>query len=204
MTRERGLETFALPCEESSIRLSVKNLHTLLSTPDYLREYLPLAETPDGRRLLWKEGGDLRRRGKDLTRAVRRRMLSEGGAEAEAYVKAARILGELGEGAEGLQTDISRELSDRLLRPWLPSLGEGTRLIVIPDGPLHFLPFGLLEDEGGKPLRQKHEIVLNHSASAWLSLRERERRRGEDRVFCMGNATGARRLGSTRSAIASS
>ncbi len=47
------------------------------------------------------------------------------------------------------------------------------RLVVVPDGILHLLPFGLLrEAEGSKPLVERYEIQIVPSASVWLHWRK--------------------------------
>ena len=49
------------------------------------------------------------------------------------------------------------------------------RLIIVPHGPLHYLPFGALLDDEGKFLIQKTAITIVPSASVWLKLQERSR-----------------------------
>jgi len=54
----------------------------------------------------------------------------------------------------------------------LSGLAEGRRLLVVPDGPLHHLPFGALQEQG-RYLIEDHEIVVVPSATT-LALMRRE------------------------------
>jgi CHAT domain-containing protein len=61
-------------------------------------------------------------------------------------------------------------LFDDLLRPLADDLQPGERLVVVPDGPLHTLPFGLLWDrQRGRHLFQDHVIAIAPSARIFLS-----------------------------------
>ena len=49
-----------------------------------------------------------------------------------------------------------------------------TRLILVPDGPLHHLPFDALRGSpDGNPLAARYELVVSPSATLWLATRER-------------------------------
>jgi CHAT domain-containing protein len=52
-------------------------------------------------------------------------------------------------------------------------LEDYDRLIIVPHGPLHYLPFGALLDDEGKFLVQKTAVTIVPSASVWLLLQER-------------------------------
>jgi hypothetical protein len=61
-----------------------------------------------------------------------------------------------------------------------------TRLILVPDGPLHRLPFDALRGSpDAKPLGTRYELVVSPSATLWLATRERgtAARRGRVLVF---------------------
>lgn len=47
------------------------------------------------------------------------------------------------------------------------------RLIIVPHGPLHYLPFGALLDDEGKFLVEKTAVTIVPSASVWLLLQEK-------------------------------
>jgi CHAT domain-containing protein len=49
------------------------------------------------------------------------------------------------------------------------------RLIIVPHGPLHYLPFGALLDDQGKFLVQRTAVTIVPSASVWLMLQSRSK-----------------------------
>ncbi|MES1241384.1 MAG: tetratricopeptide repeat protein, partial [Acidobacteriota bacterium] len=67
------------------------------------------------------------------------------------------------------------ELSRELLGP-AAALLQDRRLLIVPDGALHYLPFAAFPDpadpEGGSPLVARHEIVTLPSASSLAALRK--------------------------------
>ena len=67
----------------------------------------------------------------------------------------------------------SRKLANLLLGP--VHLPEGRRLLIVPDGPLQYLPFAALSvagnGHGGVPLIELHELVMLPSASALVAMR---------------------------------
>jgi CHAT domain-containing protein/Tfp pilus assembly protein PilF len=74
------------------------------------------------------------------------------------------------------ERDLSRQLaalSKMLLGPVAGVLGD-RRLVVVPDGVLHYLPFGALPDPAApdRPLIARHEVVSLPSASVLAVLRE--------------------------------
>ena len=54
-------------------------------------------------------------------------------------------------------------------------LEGATRLVIIPHGELHYLPFAALLDGDGRALVERYEIAVTPSASVWLALGERPR-----------------------------
>jgi CHAT domain-containing protein len=83
------------------------------------------------------------------------------------------FVGLLRESGEGAATGASR-LYDDLLREAQEALPEGiTRLIVVPDGALHGLPFDALRPgPDAPPIVETQEVVLAPSVSLWLRLRQ--------------------------------
>lgn len=72
--------------------------------------------------------------------------------------------------------DTLAELSKNLLGPAAALLGD-RRLVIIPDGALHYLPFAAFPDPaGGAPLVARHEIVTLPSASSLAALRKEQTR----------------------------
>jgi len=67
-------------------------------------------------------------------------------------------------------------LYGELVAPLLDGLsGEVTDLVLVPDGPLHRLPFAALGEAGGAPLGARYAISRAPSANLWLRWRQRER-----------------------------
>lgn len=61
-------------------------------------------------------------------------------------------------------------LHDLLLGPVEVRLAKARRVVLVPDGPLHLLPFALLPDRGGVPLVARTTISLAPSATALAEL----------------------------------
>lgn len=83
----------------------------------------------------------------------------------------------------GIQAVLER-LYDQLLRP-LGELGGATQLIVIPQGPLHRVPFHALHD-GHQAALDRWELLVAPSASLWHTLRQRPERPRETSAFLLG------------------
>jgi CHAT domain-containing protein len=64
-----------------------------------------------------------------------------------------------------------RRLYDLLVRPWATEARDARRLVLIPDGPLHFLPFEALPAPGGGVLGDRLTISYAPSATVLLTLR---------------------------------
>lgn len=69
----------------------------------------------------------------------------------------------------------SRRLYAELMKPVLDLLPANVHnLVLVPDGPLHRLPFDALSETGGQPyLADRYEISVVSSASVWTRLRSR-------------------------------
>jgi CHAT domain-containing protein len=75
-----------------------------------------------------------------------------------------------------------RDLQSRAGQAQLRALGRllfgtmqlpaGKRLIIVPDGPLQYLPFAALETPDGAPLVQRYELTMLPSAAALAALRK--------------------------------
>ena len=68
----------------------------------------------------------------------------------------------------------SRELFDLLLTPAIKTIEASTRLVIIPDGPLHKLPFYLLSDSTGRRLIERKPVSTIVSATIFRELKERK------------------------------
>jgi CHAT domain-containing protein len=74
---------------------------------------------------------------------------------------------------DGSERDGATRLYRDLLHEALASLPPSvTRLVIVPDGPLHSLPFDALRDpRDGTPVAVRYEITLAPSAALWLRFR---------------------------------
>ncbi|MBN2223639.1 MAG: CHAT domain-containing protein [Deltaproteobacteria bacterium] len=82
--------------------------------------------------------------------------------------------------------DTARGLYDILMAPVVPAEDE-TRLIIIPHGPLHYLPFAALFD-GRRFLIERYTLVIDPSASVLKYIIEK-RKRPDGAVVAFGNPT---------------
>jgi CHAT domain-containing protein len=63
-----------------------------------------------------------------------------------------------------------------------------TRLILVPDGPLHHLPFDALRASAdAEPLAVRYELVVSPSATVWLDTHRRETSIGRARVLVLAD-----------------
>jgi hypothetical protein len=79
---------------------------------------------------------------------------------------------------DGGESDLAAALGSHLLGAALSGLPGGvTRLIVLPDGVLHLLPFAMLRlDQQGPPLAARYQISTASSATLWARWRHQARR----------------------------
>ncbi len=86
-------------------------------------------------------------------------------------------------GAARLYTD--------LMEPALAGLSPTiTRLVIIPDGPLHSVPFDVLRPgAGGEPLASRFEISLAPSCSTWLRWSRAQRTEAPSPVLALADPT---------------
>ncbi|TKJ36568.1 hypothetical protein CEE37_14910 [candidate division LCP-89 bacterium B3_LCP] len=80
---------------------------------------------------------------------------------------------------------LSRDLCDILIAPVAETV-KTEKLIIIPHGILHYLPFGALQDGKGKYLLDQYEISYLPSASVIRYLKSKERDKGEN-ILAFGN-----------------
>lgn len=70
----------------------------------------------------------------------------------------------------GVVSEKGRVLHDLLLGPAESALSKARHVVLVPDGPLHLLPFALLPDRSGVPLVARTTISLAPSATALAEL----------------------------------
>lgn len=85
-----------------------------------------------------------------------------------------------------------RELYDILLSPFDTMISNYSDLVIIPNGPLHFLPFQALTATDGQPLVNMHNIVYAPSAGVYTLSNKRQP--GKGTVF-LGSALADIRVG---------
>ncbi len=79
-----------------------------------------------------------------------------------------------------------RELYDLLIAPWASELDEVRRLVFVPDGPLHYVPFQAVQSpETGRYLIQDYEVSYAPSATL-LTLASRTRPGRRDTALALG------------------
>jgi CHAT domain-containing protein len=86
-------------------------------------------------------------------------------------------------GDDDVANDILRALHFLLIQPLLSKgvrIEDFDHLIIVPHGPLHYVPFPALRDESGKYLVSKTAVTIAPSASIWRLLTARQ---GEARHF---------------------
>jgi CHAT domain-containing protein len=79
-----------------------------------------------------------------------------------------------GLGAEGLGW-FSRRLYNLLVEPAEPWIAEGTRILLVPDGPLHLLPFAALTQQDGRHLVEWKPLSTVLSGTVFAELRKQRR-----------------------------
>ncbi len=74
---------------------------------------------------------------------------------------------------------VSRRLYDALVAPADPQIRKAARIVIIPDGPLHKLPFAALELPSQRYLAQAKPFILAPSAAAFVAITARRPRSPE-------------------------
>jgi CHAT domain-containing protein/tetratricopeptide (TPR) repeat protein len=86
---------------------------------------------------------------------------------------------------------LAAPLTAWLLAPVAPQIARAQRLLILPDGPLHFLPFAALADPGTAApagfLIEALPIHVAASATVYAELRKRRRPRSEARLVAFGD-----------------
>lgn len=100
---------------------------------------------------------------------------------------ARRALGLL-ESGESRPSAVLRALHATLLAPALAHLPAGTRrLMIVPEGPVHRVPFAALEDESGAPIAAQYAIAMVPSATILTELHQRPRRTDAVRALVLAD-----------------
>lgn len=154
-------------------------------SPDEVRRRLP----PDAAAILWSVGAErghaLVLRGADLPGpplsthpvAASRDELAERVDRHRSALLAAPGSAAWAEKAERE----GRRLADLLLAAPLDGLESARTLLLVPDGPIHLVPFAALPDPAGRRLLERRTISVVPSLSVWATLRDRPRG-SDDRI----------------------
>ncbi|KAL4755746.1 CHAT domain-containing protein [Aspergillus foveolatus] len=92
---------------------------------------------------------------------------------------------------EGVMTAHGEELSDTLLRPFTDLLEQYTRLIIVPHGSLHLVPFHVLPFKG-KPLVLSHVVTYLPSSSIVRFIHQKGTKHRQQSVLALGNPSSMR------------
>lgn len=154
-------------------------------SPDEARALLP----PDAAAILWSVGPDrghaLVLRGRDVVGpplsthpiAASRDELAE-----RVDLHRSALLAAPGSTAWADRADREgKRLAELLLAAPLAGLESARTLLLVPDGPIHLVPFAALPDPSGRPLLERRTISVVPSLSVWATLRDRPRG-ADDRI----------------------
>ena len=86
-------------------------------------------------------------------------------------------------------TTLGRSLAVRLLDSALATVGDVTRLVIVPDGPLHRVPWDALRTADGRFLVERHAVTLAPSAAVLRTLRGRAPSTAPLRLLAYGDPT---------------
>lgn len=87
----------------------------------------------------------------------------------------------------GDRTEVnSRQLADRLLGPARGRIAKARRLLIIPDGPLHFLPFAALPDPSARGCYLVERCPVHQAVSGTTYVQMRKTRRGKKETALVG------------------
>jgi CHAT domain-containing protein len=94
---------------------------------------------------------------------------------------------------------VSRKLYDAIWAPLVPALGDADRVLLVPDGRMHLVPFSALVDADGRYLAETTRLTLL-SSSRDLLRRRKSRARGKQGapVIIAGPAFGGQREKATQ------
>jgi len=150
-------QLYAAPATLADVQSALADGEALLSYFIAAGELLALTITPD-RVAVQRRLGDLA----GLSAAVQRMQFQ--------IHRAVRPGATEGPRGEALLRDARRELGalwSLLIAPLLPAIGDVRRLLIVPHGPLHLVPFHALWD-GQRHLIEQYEFVASPSASLYV------------------------------------
>jgi|GEM_PF-1523379 len=181
----------------ASLHMMSRNLHTIFRSRIGTSEFFKI-RTPEGRLIIWNrhlEKARYRQQGDTVYTGTTRGITVAKRPGKDPLTKGQKKLGKI----EGKMSHLEAGryavklcglLHEMLVKPALVEAGNSTkRLIIIPDGPLYYIPFGLLQNINGKILHEKYRHTLIHSAVVWNILRSnRAKKKWQYPLLAVGNA----------------
>ena len=86
-----------------------------------------------------------------------------------------------------LRSSLCSSLYARILTPLQKHIGRSKKIILIPDGPLFYVPTGLLHKEIERKSPVAREIVLAHSPAVWFKISQKKKRNWDYPLLAVGN-----------------
>jgi len=199
ITKQGGLEMVKLGRKNDfpyrKITVDTENLHALLKHP---LESSSLTRITDDRGgvILWNREKEDWKYMVDNTAVYLRRPEMTPGAlspddsgQVSPLRKAGILSGKINpKEALDLRQSLAKTLFADLLEPVLLKTRNARNIIIIPDGPLYYIPWGILGKNGDTLFSSTHVHRLVHSSMVWLNLRNRKVETARYPLLAMGNA----------------
>ncbi|PKL37470.1 MAG: hypothetical protein CVV44_14050 [Spirochaetae bacterium HGW-Spirochaetae-1] len=199
ITKQGGLDMVKLGRESDppywKITVNTENLHALLKHP---LESSSLTRITDDRGgvILWNREKEDWKYTVDNTAVYLRRpemmpraLLPDSAGQTDPLRKAGVLSGKLNSREAGaLRQSLSMTLFADLLEPVLRKTRNARNIIIIPDGPLYYVPWGILGNGGDTLFSSTHVHRLVHSSTVWLNLRNRKVGTSRYPLLAVGNA----------------
>ncbi len=183
--------------EAASLGMTSRNLHTIFKSRSETAELLKI-RTAEGKLIVWNrslEKSRYHQQGEAIytgtTRGITVAKRPGTDSTTEEQKKLGTIEGRMSPGEADKYADkLCRSLYKILIKPALDKTGTSVnRLIIIPDGPLYYIPFGLLRRGNGRILHESYQHTLIHSSIVWNILRSnRVKRKWRYPLLAVGNA----------------
>ncbi len=197
LTGQKGLEVVRLgggdEAAYASIMNEARNMHTLYKNPARGTVLTRIKDT-GGAPVYWNrewEKEKYRVRGKDVYSSEQNPSgaldLLQAGHGLKKENRIGSLDGVLRENEiEAERQRLSRNLYNALLRPVIEKTPSAKKFVIIPDGPVYYVPLGLLRDDSGAMFSGQYSLV--HSPTIWLGLRKKGAATAKNPLLAMGNA----------------
>jgi len=199
ITRKRGLIVVNIGSSKtgvSSISSDARNLHTLLKNSLSTQKY-KIIQSDKGQKILWNEKTDKELysvRGGEVFINTKKPLLAlRMETHARGFTVTKKKIGDIQktidhkEAAE-IREKLQSKIFSSVLKPVLSRIDKVKKLIIIPDGLLYYIPFGILKNSSGEILYNSMKFNLMHSATVWYRIRKSSGKRGTIPLLAIGNA----------------